>query len=196
MSELETRYIGVDNLRFENGDDRPRIVGYAAVFNQQSNELRTAKGTRFREIMYPGAFAASVKGGDVRALVDHDSSKVLGRTKAGTLSIMEDKHGLLVSIDPPDTTYARDIIESLKRGDISGMSIGFSIPDGGSHFERDSNNRLLHHVRSVNLSEVSVVTFPAYSETEVSVRTERALERAEVDPTVKLKLMRMRLDLI
>jgi hypothetical protein len=100
---LEKRQAG------DNVDVPPRIVGHAAVFDQLSEKL----GWGFREIIRPGAFTQTLKDkDDVRALVDHDPSKILGRTTAGTLDLREDKKGLAVDIDTPDTTVGRDITQA------------------------------------------------------------------------------------
>jgi HK97 family phage prohead protease len=138
------------------------IGGYAAVFNSE-----TMIGDFFREMIAPGAFAETIKG-DVRALFDHDSGVVLGRTKAGTLRLSEDDKGLNVEIDLPDTQAARDLVASMERGDIDGMSFGFRV----LRQEWDeSSDVALRIIREVELFEVSVVTFPAYDDTEVALRS-------------------------
>jgi HK97 family phage prohead protease len=138
------------------------IAGYAAVFNSE-----TDIGGQFRETIAPGAFKASLAS-DVRALFDHDSSHVLGRTKAGTLRLTEDERGLAVEIDLPDTQAGRDLRVSMERGDIDGMSFGFRVTDQ----EWDERGDIpLRTIRGVELFEVSVVTFPAYADTEVALRS-------------------------
>lgn len=138
------------------------IAGYAAVFNSE-----TDIGGMFREQIARGAFKPSLSG-DVRALFDHDTSHVLGRTKAGTLRMTEDDHGLAVEIDLPDTQTGRDLRESMARGDIDGMSFGFRV----TKQEWDESGEIpLRTIREVELFEVSVVTFPAYADTEVALRS-------------------------
>jgi HK97 family phage prohead protease len=138
------------------------IAGYAAVFNSE-----TDIGGMFREQIAPGAFKPSLSA-DVRALFDHDTSHVLGRTKAGTLRMAEDDHGLAVEIDLPDTQTGRDLRESMARGDIDGMSFGFRV----TKQEWDESGEVpLRTIREVELFEVSVVTFPAYADTEVALRS-------------------------
>jgi HK97 family phage prohead protease len=142
--------------------------GYAIVFNVKSEDLGG-----FREIIMPEAVARTLREGlDVRALVDHDSSKVIGRTSAGTLALTVDRHGLKVSIDPPKTSIARDLVESVRRGDISGMSFSFRTLDDQWRME---DGLPIREVTDMRIREVSVVTFPAYSATEISARTEAAL---------------------
>jgi HK97 family phage prohead protease len=88
--------------------------GYAAMFNSET-EIAGA----FREVIAPGAFAETLKSADVRALVDHDTGRVIGRMSAGTLRLSEDATGLRAEIDLPDTTEGRDLAVLLERGDIS-----------------------------------------------------------------------------
>src|SRR5690349_10498157 len=105
MDQLERRYLG--DVRVEAGASRT-IRGYAIVFNALSQDLGG-----FREIIKPEAVDRTLSEAlDVRALVDHDPGKVIGRTRAGTLTLRKDKTGLKVVIDPADTTYGRDILES------------------------------------------------------------------------------------
>lgn len=138
------------------------IAGYAAVFNSE-----TDIGGMFRETIAPGAFSSSLSG-DVRALFDHDSGHVLGRTKSGTLRLSEDEKGLAVEIDLPDTQVGRDLRESMTRGDIDGMSFGFRVT---KQEWDESADPPLRTIREVELFEVSVVTFPAYADTEVALRS-------------------------
>jgi len=122
MSELERRTWQTNGLEVR-GSGRPRIVGHAAVFDTLSLDLGG-----FREKILPGAFCRQPLHGDVRALWDHNSSYPLGRTRAGTLKLREDSMGLRVEIFPPDTQWARDALESMRRGDVTGMSFAFRVP--------------------------------------------------------------------
>jgi HK97 family phage prohead protease len=138
------------------------IAGYAAIFNEVADI-----GGSFREIIAPGAFKETM-GGDIRALVDHDSGRVIGRSTAGTLRLNEDDKGLNVEIDLPDTTDGRDLAVSLTRGDISGMSFGFRV----THDEWDETGDIpTRTIRAVELFEVSAVAFPAYDGTELALRS-------------------------
>jgi hypothetical protein len=143
-------------------DTGKTISGYAAVFNEVADI-----GGSFREVIAPGAFKGTLDG-DIRALVDHDSGRVIGRSKAGTLRLKEDAHGLRTEIDLPDTTDGRDLAVSLERGDISGMSFGFRV----THDEWDETGDIpTRTIRSVELFEVSAVAFPAYEGTELALRS-------------------------
>lgn len=146
-------------LRQESGEPL-KIRGYAAVFNSLS------EGLWFRERILPGAFKNSLKN-DVRALVGHDSTQVLGRTPK-TLILREDEKGLYVEIQPPNTTLGHDTVESIKRGDVDQMSIGFyTVTDQWKTENKEDVRELIE----VDLFDVSVVAFPAYKQTSASVRS-------------------------
>lgn len=157
-----------------------RLEGYAALFN---TEARIAD---FVETIAPGAFAASLAGaGDILALVDHDQTRVLGRTRTGTLALREDARGLAFKIDLPETTAARDVLALAERGDLGGASFGFKVPPGG---DRWTGKR--RELRTVNLMEISVVSaWPAYEGTSVAARSRGVVP-------VRLKLARMFLETV
>ena len=159
----EIRTVPIE-LRVEGGDT-PKIVGHAAVFDKWSEDLGG-----FREKIAPSAFTKTIKEGDIRALFNHDPNFVLGRNTAGTLVLEEDKKGLKVTIDPPDTQWARDLTTSIERGDINQMSFSFrtikdlwTTPNNGKENQRE--------LLEVKLFDVSPVTFPAYPQTDVGVRS-------------------------
>ena len=105
-----------------------------------------------------------------RALVDHDPSKILGRVKSGTLELVEDKRGLRVKINPPDTQVGRDIVESIRRGDVDQMSFAFVTREDKWESDEEGNT-ILRELLDVDLFDVSPVTFPAYPDTTVAVRS-------------------------
>lgn len=156
------------------------FAGYAAVFNSEATI-----GDYFVESIAPGAFSAALRGnGDVVALFNHDSNQVLGRKSAGTLRLSEDAKGLAVEIDPPDTTIGRDIAESIRRGDIGSMSFGFRVTDERWTEEPDALPR--RQILGLELIEVSIVTFPAYDETSIGLRSlDAAREALAGRPAVK-----------
>lgn len=137
--------------------------GYAALFNSEADI-----GGCFREIIAAGAFSETLKNSDIRALVDHDSGRVIGRSSAGTLRLKEDDKGLSVEIDLPDTTDGRDLAVSMERGDITGMSFGFIVRHDEWDETSDPPTRTIH---KVDLREVSAVAFPAYGDTEIALRS-------------------------
>jgi HK97 family phage prohead protease len=140
----------------------PRIVGYAARFNVVSEVL-----WGFREQIRPGAFTKTIAEADVRALWNHDPAMVLGRTKNGTLRLAEDEVGLRYEIDPPDTNWGHDAVESIRRRDVDQSSFSFdTIREEWSTYD----NMPLRTVIEARLHDVSPVTFPAYPQTSAEVR--------------------------
>lgn len=137
-----------------------RLEGYAATF---STEARIGA---FTETIRAGAFAQSLRTkGDILALVDHDPGRVLARTKSGTLRLSEDAHGLAFDLDLPETTAGRDVLALAERGDIGGMSFGFTTKD-------ESWNGDKRELRAVDLHEISVVlSWPAYDGTAIAARS-------------------------
>lgn len=142
-----------------------RIEGHAAVFNRLSQDLGG-----FVERIAPGAFTKTIKEADVRALFNHDASLILGRTKAGTLRLAEDQTGLLYDVSVPDTSYGRDLMVSIERGDVNQSSFGFRVIDDG--WDRTDDGYPLRTLREVSLQngDVSPVTYPAYPDTDVVSR--------------------------
>ena len=139
------------------------IEGYFSVFNTNYDLWPGAS-----ESVAPGAFSKTL-GGDIRALIDHETRLVLGRNKAGTLELKEDSHGLWgrVSINRNDQD-AMNLYERVKRRDVDQCSFGFEIVKEDTEIREDGSVHWT--IREVKLNEVSVVTFPAYEETSVSAR--------------------------
>lgn len=161
------RRINPTHLRAEQEGDTLRIGGYAARFN----ELSVLLWNEFRENIAPGAFARSLDGGDIRALWNHDSNIVLGRTTNGSLRLWEDEQGLAFELELPPTQAARDCYELIRRGDVNQMSFGFTLRPDGDQWEYDENEQLIRTLLAVDLMEISPVTFPAYPTTSVDVRS-------------------------
>lgn len=161
MSEFEKRIAQQVELRADESGAKT-LTGYAAVFNSP-----TDIGGHFTEQIAPGAFAETIKG-DVRCLFNHQSGNVLGRTKSGTLRLSEDAHGLRFEVDLPDTVLGRDVGTLVARGDISGCSFDFRALKQSWDDTVDPPKRTLE---KVEISEVSIVTFPAYADTTVGVRS-------------------------
>lgn len=168
----ETRNFDAD-FELRDEQDGMTFVGYAAKFNSWSEDLGG-----FREQIEPGAFKRSLRArGDVKLLVNHDTGRVLASTRAGTMRLIEDEVGLRVEASLPNNTEGRDMAESLRRGDYSKMSFGFSVMKDS--WNSDMTERSL---KSVKLFEASIVAFPAYSETEAMVRSlDKVAARAQVD---------------
>lgn len=136
-----------------------RVEGYAAVFNSEAHL------GGFVETIAPGAFRGALAT-DVLAMLDHDPGKVLGRTRSGTLRLSEDGKGLAFSLDLPDTQAGRDVQALAERGDLGGMSFGFTVPKGGDSWQGERRT-----LRTIGLKEISVVqAWPAYPDTEIALR--------------------------
>ena len=146
----------------ENGEELT-IEGYFAVFNSNYD-----LGMGMSESIAPGAFTSSLAG-DIRALVNHDTTLVLGRTSAHTLEVRQDEHGLWgkITVNPKDSD-AMNLYARVQRGDVTQCSIGFDILDEETEF-RD-NGDVHWTIKDVKLWEVSACTFPAYEETAISAR--------------------------
>lgn len=143
-----------------------KIEGYFAVFDSVY-EI----GPGMSESVAPGAFTKTLSG-DIRALTNHDTTLVLGRTKAHTLELREDSHGLWgsISINPKDAD-AMNLYERVKRGDVDQCSFGFDIRSEDTDIREDGT---IHWtIREVDLYEVSACTFPAYEETSISARSQQ-----------------------
>jgi HK97 family phage prohead protease len=174
VAELERRIFATDAMRVERRaggqGELQRIVGHAAVFNTEADILGL-----FSERIAPGAFARAIAEDDVRALWNHDPNYPLGRTRAGTLVLREDEVGLLTETVPPDTSYARDLLVSIGRGDVSQMSFAFRVRRE-EWSERATD--WLRTILEVELFDVSPVTYSAYPTTDVGVRSLAAAKQA------------------
>lgn len=150
-------------------EENPKIEGYFSVFGDIYD-----MGYGLTESVDRHAFDETIAG-DVRALVDHDTAKVLGRTSAHTLDLKVDEHGLWGSIDVnPNDTDAMNLYARVQRGDVNQCSFGFEILDETTEFRE--NGDIHWTINKVKLYEVSVCTFPAYESTSVSARSKDAEE--------------------
>jgi hypothetical protein len=157
--DIETRSYPLTEIRVKRDGDKPVIEGHASVFNSMSENLGG-----FYEIVKPGFFD-DMMDDDVRALINHDPSLIIGRTKAGTMSISQDDEGLFNRITPPDTSYANDLLVSMERGDVDQQSFQFVMPADGSGekwYIDDEGRTIRELVKGKKLLDTSIVTFPAY----------------------------------
>lgn len=155
------------------GSDPSRLVGLIP-FNSLSADLGG-----FRERLAPGVFTRSLtSNADVRALVNHDPALLLGRTASGTLRLAEEQRGLRVVLDLPNTSYAADLRELVRRRDISGLSFGFKVGENGQRFIQHGG-ATVRELTNVDLREVSIVAQPAYPDTSLAIRS------AAIDPAVR-----------
>lgn len=176
----ETRTFDITKLSTRDAtEEQPsKITGYAAVFNS-----KTTIGGWFDEVIEPGAFARSLsENGDIRALFNHNWDNVLGRTKSGTLRLEEDEKGLKFEIELPNTSVGRDLAESMSRGDINQCSFGFWITEENWDY---SVEPALRTIKEVELYEISVVSIPAYDDTEVSLVHSKEIGK-EIEQRMKM----------
>lgn len=160
---LEQRTIAISGLEVRAESDKPAVIlGHAALFDTPSMFMG------FRETIAPGAFKDSLEG-DIRALWQHDTARVLGRTRAGTLRLWEDDQGLAFELNPPDTSDGKDAVISIERGDVDQMSFGFNVPPNGDSWSEDEDGIPLRQLRTVSLMEISPVTWAAYPQAGVEV---------------------------
>lgn len=153
----------MSNFTTREDSGQPVIEGYFAVFNTNYNI-----GSMMSESIAPGAFTKSLSN-DIRALINHDTTLVLGRTAAHTLELHEDSYGLFgkITINPKDSD-AMNLYERVKRGDVSQCSFGFNIVSENTDIREDGSVHWT--ITEADLHEVSVCTFPAYEDTAVSAR--------------------------
>lgn len=163
-SERQLRAVATEFTTREDGEI-PHIEGYFAVFNSDYDIVHGVMS----ESIAPGAFDG-MEDRDIRALTNHDTTLVLGRNMAGTLTLRQDPHGLWgdISINPNDTD-AMNTWHRVQRRDVTQCSIGFEIVDEEAEYREDGSTHWT--IRKVNLFEVSVCTFPAYEETNVNARS-------------------------
>lgn len=175
------------DFKTRNDEEGPIIEGYFAVFNTIYEMWPGCT-----ESIAPGAFTDTLSG-DVRALIDHDTRLVIGRTTARTLTLQEDQRGLWgqIRINPKDTD-AMNLHARVERGDVSQCSFGFSIVDEEYEHREDGTSHFT--IKKVDLYEVSCCTFPAYEETAISARKadiarheQRALSAWKEEAKKKLK---------
>jgi HK97 family phage prohead protease len=167
-NKIERSYLPLEvtEFRAETEGDKNFITGYAAVYNQPTDKMG------FREVVKPGAFTRALKEKqDVRVLFNHDPSAILGRSTSGTATLSEDNKGLKFRCEMPDTTTGRDVMTSIKRGDISQCSFGFRAVKQAWVNSTDPNDKTkmiaTRELHDVDLGDVSPVTYPAYDGTSV-----------------------------
>ncbi len=157
--KVETRKV-LAEIRTEGG----KIRGFVP-FNSLSSDLGG-----FVEKIMPGAMAESIRTQTVNSFWSHNTDKPLGNTKNGKLKLTETRDGLQIVIDPPATTWGRDAVESIRRGDTEGFSFGFTVAPDGENLTEDNEGRSIRELTKINLKEVSPVVFPAYPKTTAAVR--------------------------
>lgn len=173
----ETRAIrGVEVRVSEGADGKPVVEGYAVLWDSWSEDLGG-----FRERFMRGAFAKSIEKGDLRVLWQHNGEYVFGRNTAGTAEFEEDDKGLRYRATPPDTQWARDALESIRRGDVTQNSFAFRARRNGDEWLL-KDAMAYRTVTDAELYEVGPQTFPAYPDTSVAVRSMREWQESQEGP--------------
>lgn len=170
--------------RMNNKNSAKTIAGYAVKWGKLSHPM--GSGKKFQETFIKGAFEETIKRDDQRALFNHDTSCVLGRTKNNTLRLIEDDIGLRFEIDLASTSLGNDIYESVSRGDIDGVSFGFLKQ---KDIWNENNKGVIRTITKAKLLEISPVTFPAYPDSEVSKRNNNPYEEFKNKNLLKRKLI-------
>lgn len=166
MQQLERRTWSGVEVRVRNGPKGPRITGHAAVFRSPSLDLGG-----FVEEIDEHAFDRTLKsGGAIRSFFNHDPRHVLGTVENGTLKVWTDSRGLVFEVDPPKTTWATDLIESIRRQDIRGASFQFRVRDRGDRWSNRPDGTSVRTLLDVDLLELGPVTVPAYPAADSQVR--------------------------
>lgn len=171
-NNLETRQIKTECRAIEV-DGKKSIEGYALLYGHESRQIYE-RGKLFVEVIERGALDEILKPElDVIYTPNHDFSKVIARTKSGTLKLVSDDRGLKYIVeDIPNISYANDIFESIKRGDTFESSFTFALTDDGQNWSTKEDGETLRTISKISyLKEVSSVTDGAYSNTEVAVRS-------------------------
>lgn len=164
--------------RIEADKEARTITGYAAIYNSDSEDLGG-----FIERMAPSSFDGRLQD-DVRVLFNHDNNLVLGRTISGTATLEVDEKGLRYTCQLPDTTYAKDLIELMERGDVTQSSFAFTIED--ESWEERADGMLIRTVKKVGqLYDVSPVTYPAYKDSTSGLRTSAPIEMEQREVEVE-----------
>jgi HK97 family phage prohead protease len=166
MSKRESFYLPNRELRVKTGADGSRTVQGLIPYNSPS------AGLPFQESIAPGAFNDALEpGASVLLLRDHDPTLLLGNTVAGTLTLKGTRTGLQFTCQLPNTTAASDLAESMTRGDLAGVSFGFSVPTGGDVWADNGAGYLTRTLRAVTLFEISVCSFAAYPTAAAAIRS-------------------------
>lgn len=172
--DKEIRVGVVDEVR-TNDDEKMVIEGYALKFDTWSEDLGGFKETISKEALKNTDLS------DVRCLVDHQPSQIIGRTSAGTLALHVDDVGLKYRCELPNTTFARDLYENMRLGNINQCSFGFMLNEKGDELRYDDQEGIYKRtLKSISqLTDVSVVTYPAYKDTNVkpAIRSIENFER-------------------
>jgi hypothetical protein len=162
MDEFEVRTFGLTEIRVAEDDDGFDIRGVAAVYDKP-----TDMGW-YKEKVAQGTFADTISADDIRSCFNHDMNLILGRNRSGTLRIEDRDDGLHFSVKSPKTSYAEDLKESVKRGDVDGCSFMFITQEDS--WDQTDPKMPIRTLQKCKLFELGPVTIPAYPQTSVYAR--------------------------
>ncbi|HSH46234.1 MAG TPA: HK97 family phage prohead protease [Longimicrobiales bacterium] len=174
---VEVRHLDGLEVRMVEGAERERLEGVGLRFGSQSRPMVGHGGRRFVEMFEPGAFSDSIGQDDQRVLWQHNPEKIFGRVRAGTAQIWATDGELRYTADPPDAQWARDAMESIRRGDVTENSFAFVVPEGGQRWERRGGVDV-RVVTKARLFEVGPQTNAAYADTQAAVAKSMEVARA------------------
>lgn len=177
----------LEGVEVRAGGESPRLEGVALRYGSRSVDLGG-----FEEEFVAGAFAESLEADDQRVLWQHDPKFVLGRVRAGTARIWEEGGELRYTADPPNAQWARDAMESVRRGDVDQCSFAFRVLAGGERWER-RNGKLIRTISKAQLLECGPQTQPAYQDTSVAVRGMQAFLQTEARAALEIRQRRMQM---
>ena len=169
--EKEIRVIDLKLDVEKREDGTAKIAGYAALFNKDSEDMG------FIERIRPGAFKKALKKSDVRALFNHDPNLIIGRTGVN-LNLKEDNNGLWMELSPIATDTYRMVAENIASGLVTQQSFGFTVAE--DEWDKDYRTRTINEIEE--LFDVSAVTYPAYPDTSVALRSRDRAQEKPVDP--------------
>lgn len=165
-NKKESFYLPSRELRATTNADGSRTIAGVIAYDSPS------VGLPWTETVAPGAFSDALKANsDVLLLRDHKQESLLARTLSKTLVLADSSTGLNFRATLPNTGYANDTLESISRGDLSGVSFGFSVPSGGDSLANDANGNVTRSLNKVDLAEISITSFAAFPESSVSLRS-------------------------
>ena len=172
INNIERRYVA-EVRKAEDDPESRRVTGYAAVFGSSSLPLMDWDHGEFEEVIDRNAFEGVIEQSDVFAVLNHDNSRgILGRSVNGTgsLSLSVDDHGLRYAFDAPRTALGDELLEGLRRGDITASSFAFSVQD--ERWEEQEDKTYKRTILKIGrLYDVSPVYNPAYPDTSVAQRS-------------------------
>ena len=183
----EKRTMTVTEVRTKEDENDMVISGYALKYDTWSQDLGGFVETIDKRALDKADLS------DVRCLIDHDSSRILGRTKSGTLELEKDDIGLRFECTLPNTTYARDLYENVRVGNISQCSFGFEVDKDGDELRYDKKDSIYKRfIKSFKrISDVTVTSMPAYRDTDVApvLRSIEHIEKQSRNQIEKEKML-------